>query len=105
MRRKLKRSGVYYFALTPSRVKERQALLDALPPDDHIRTLRWAFEEYAANDESRRQTIRYYIAVLRMSAGRRDEAAEELRALGKELKGSSSSLGNAVQRALERLVN
>jgi hypothetical protein len=84
-------------------VKERQALLDALPPDDHIRTLGWAFDEYAANDESRRQTIRYYTALLRISAGRRDEAAEELRSIKKELKGSSGPLGNAVERTLERL--
>ena len=95
--------GPYYFALAASRVKDRQALLDALPPDDHIRTLGWAFDEYAANDQSRRQTIRYYIALLRMSAGRRDEAAEELRSIKKELKGSSGPLGNAVERTLERL--
>src|SRR6185312_8283008 len=77
--------GPYYFALPIAREKDRQVLLAALPPDDHISTLRWAFEEYAANDEFRRRLIRYYVALLHASAGRVDQAADDLRTLDKEL--------------------
>lgn len=93
----------YYFSLPPSRNEDRQALIDALPADDHISTLGWAFEEYAAKDESRLRTIRYYVALLHANSGRRDLAANELRALNKELATSSGSLRDAVQAALRRL--
>ena len=93
--------GPYYFATT--REKERQALLGALPPDDHIATLDWAFEEYAANDESRRLTIRYYVALLHARAGRAEQAVSEMRALNSELAQSPGSLRQAVQKALDEL--
>jgi hypothetical protein len=79
-------------------------LLDALPPEDHIRTLAWAFDEFAANDESRRRTIRYYAALLHASAGRADQAIEELRKLDQEMaKDSGNVLRDAVQAALKQL--
>jgi Flp pilus assembly protein TadD len=95
----------YYFALSPSRDQERRSLLNAIPPGDHIRTLEWAFADYAAKDDSRRQTIRYYVALLDAEAGRTGEALAGLRALDKELAGSSGSLRDAVQAALKRLRN
>ena len=95
--------GPYYFATLSGREKDRQALLSALPPDDHIGTLGWAFNEYAGNDESRRRTIRYYAALLHAGAGRRDQAMDELRKLDQELSKDSGSLRDAVQSALERL--
>ena len=95
--------GPYYFSTPPSHEKDRQLLLDAVPPDDHISTLGWAFDEYAAKDEFRQQTIRYYTALLNAQAGRLDQAAEQLRALDKELAQSSGSLRRAVQASLERL--
>ena len=93
----------YYFALPTARERVRQALIAALPPDDHIGTLGWAFEEYAAKDESRRQTIRYYVALLHASAGRADQATEALRTLEKELAGDAGSLPEAVRTTLKRL--
>jgi hypothetical protein len=93
----------YYFAAANGRDKERQALVEALPPEDHISTLAWAFDEYAGNDESRRRTIRYYVALLHASAGRVDEAVSEMTALDKDLAGSSGSLSAAVRSALKRL--
>jgi hypothetical protein len=93
----------YYFAMTGSRDRERQRLLAAVPPDDHLSTLGWAFEEYAANEESRRQIIRYYAALLHASAGRADRAADELRTLDTELADRQGSLRDAVQAALESL--
>jgi TIR domain len=93
----------YYFAMSPSRDSERQLLLDALPPDDHITMLRWAFDEYAAKDDSRRKTIRYYVALLDASAGRAGQAIGDLRALNKELAESPGSLRDAVQAALKQL--
>ena len=66
----------YYFALPPSHDKDRDVLLGALPPDDYMNTLAWAFDEYAANDESRRMTMGYYGALLLERAGRIDEATD-----------------------------
>jgi hypothetical protein len=93
----------YYFALSPSRDADRQMLLGALPPDDHIKTLAWAFDDHFAGDESRRQTLRYYVALLHERAGRLAEAREQLAALGQELAGRPGSLQAAVQAALRRL--
>ena len=93
----------YYFALSPSRDPERQTLIGALPPDDHIKTLAWAFDDYAAADESRRQTVRYYVALLHERAGRLADAREQLAALDKELTGRPGTLQDAVQSALRRL--
>ena len=97
--------GPYYFATPPTREQDRQVLLDALPPDDHISTLGWSFEEYAAKDEFRRRTIRYYVALLQEKAGRTDQAVTELRALNDELAaaGLTGSLRQAVAATLKRL--
>jgi hypothetical protein len=95
--------GPYYFALPPSHDKDRDVLLGALPPDDYMNTLAWAFDEYAANDESRRMTMRFYGALLLERAGRIDEATDRLKALEKELAGSPGSLRDAVQASLRRL--
>jgi hypothetical protein len=93
----------YYSALPSSRDQERQKLLAALVPDDHISTLAWAFDDYAAGDESRRQMMRYYVAVLHERAQRPAEAREQLAALEKELTGRPGTLQDAVQSALRRL--
>ena len=93
----------YYFSMSANRNKERQSLLDALPPDDHISLLRWAFEDYAAKDDSREKTIRYYVALLDANAGRQGQAVGSLRALNKELADSPGSLRDAVQAALKQL--
>jgi hypothetical protein len=93
----------YYFAMPAGRGKDRQVLLDALPADDHIATLAWAFDEYAAKDESRRRTIRYYVALLHASAGRVGQAAADLRTLNKDLTEAPGSLQDAVRAALTRL--
>ncbi len=93
----------YYFATLSGRDEQRRMLLAALPPDDHISTLRWAFKEYAANDESRQRTIRYYVALLDASAGRTTEAIEELRHLNREVADSAGSFRDAVRAALRQL--
>ena len=97
--------GPYYFATPVSREREREALLDALTPDDHISTLHWAFDEYAAKEESRLRTIRYYTALLDAKAGRTNEAMTDLQALNKEMAqdGASGSLHQAVLATLKQL--
>lgn len=95
--------GVYYFAVPATREKDRQVLLDALPPDDHINTLDWAFDEYAGQEESRRRLLRYYTALLHARAGRMTQAADELRKLERETIEAPGSLRDAVQAALKRL--
>ena len=93
----------YYHALGPDRETDRRLLLEALPVDDHIRTLEWAFEEYAAGDESRTLTIRYYVALLHQQGGRTAEALERLTGLAKELAAHPGLLQDAVQASLRRL--
>ena len=93
----------YYFATLSGRDEQRQLLLGALPPDDHITTMRWAFKEYAATDESRQRTIRYYVALLDASAGRTMDAIQELRHLNKEVANNDGSFRDAVRAALKQL--
>jgi tetratricopeptide (TPR) repeat protein len=95
----------YYYAMGSDRAQYRDTLLDAVPPDEYLSTLAWAFEEYAAKDEARLQTIRLYVALLHAKQGRVDQAVDELRALDKELgdSGSEGVLRSAVQESIERL--
>jgi len=95
--------GPYYFAT--SRERERESLLDAIAPDDHISTLHWAFDDYAAKDEFRLRTIRYYTALLNAKAGRTKEAMTEMQALNKEMgdDGANGSLRQAVQATIKQL--
>jgi hypothetical protein len=97
--------GPYYFATPVSRERERDALLAAVSPDDHISTLHWAFDEYAAKEEFRLRTIRYYTALLNARAGRTSEAMTELQALNKEMDkdGATGSLRQAVVATLKQL--
>ena len=95
--------GSYYFALANVRDTYRDTLLDAVPPDDYISTLNWAFEEYIARDDARQKTMRYYIALLKAKGGRAEEAMGELKALDQELRDSPGTLRDAVQSAIKRL--
>ena len=83
--------------------KRRQALLAAVPADDHIATVGWALEDYVARSgESARWTIRFIVALLHEKAGRTDRAAAELRALNEQLP-KSSTMRQSVEAALARL--
>ena len=97
--------GPYYFSTPVSREQERESLLSAVAPDDHISTLHWALDEYAAKDESRLWTIRYYTALLNAKAGRSSEAMTELQALNKEMgqNGATGSLRQAIVATLKQL--
>jgi tetratricopeptide (TPR) repeat protein len=94
--------GIYYFALPTSRDAMRPQVLRAVSPDDHLATLRWAFDEFTAGDASRRQTIRYYAALLDLEAGRPAKARQDLTTLRIELASSPGRLLDAVQAALAR---
>ena len=95
----------YYYAMGTDRAQYRDTLLDAVPPDEYLSTLAWAFEEYARKDEPRLQTIRLYVALLHSKQGRVDQALGELQSLDKELgdSGSEGVLRSAVQESIERL--
>jgi hypothetical protein len=95
--------SVYDRATPVSREKDRQALLEALPPDDHISMLGWAFDEYASGNDFRRRVIRYYVALLQAKAGRVEQALGDLQTLEMELAKNRGSLHDAVRAALERL--
>lgn len=95
--------GIYYFALPESRDAMRLQLLRAVSPDEHIATLRWAFDDFVSDDESRGQTIRLYAALLDAEAGRRSKARQDLTALRGQLASSPGSLLDAVSAALKKL--
>ena len=92
--------GPYFFAMLSGHDAQRQALLGALPPDAHIKTLEWAFRDLVASDPSRQKTIDYYVALLHAEAGRRDQARQALQQLDTQLASSPGSLRDAVRRAL-----
>lgn len=95
--------GIYYFALPAQRDAMRLQLLRAVSADDHLATLRWAFDEFTAGDPARRQTLRYYTALLDAEAGRVGRARDELTGLRAELAGLRGSLLDAVEAALKRM--
>jgi hypothetical protein len=94
--------GIYYFALPEHRNAMRVQLLRAVSPDDHLATLRWAFDEFTAGDPARRQAVRYYAALLDAEAGRLSNARRDLAALRAELASSPGSLLDAVSAALKK---
>jgi hypothetical protein len=93
----------YYFALREGRQAVRLQLVRAVPPDDHIATLRWAFEDFFPVDDSRRLTMRFYEALLDAEAGRGRQAVKKLQMLRRELAGGSGDLADAVMAALKRI--
>lgn len=95
--------SIYYLALSDSGALTSAALLAVLPPTEHLLTLRWAFDAYARNEESRLFQMRYYTARLRAEAGNVAIAREALQALRTDLDGSPGSLRDAVDRSLEAL--
>ena len=93
----------YYFALSPAQGSKRDLLLGAVAPDEHISTLRWAFDAGASQEESRRRAVRFYVALLHAKAGRQQQAREDLRALDAELARTPGTLQDAVQASLGQL--
>jgi tetratricopeptide (TPR) repeat protein len=91
----------FFFVLDEE--ERRQQLLRALPPDDYIATLHWAFDDFFPADDSRRMTLRYYIALLDAEAGRRSKARTDLTSLRTELASSPGTLLDAVEAALTKL--
>jgi len=45
--------------------RRRQLLLDILPHDDHIATVRWVFADPAGDDASLRQTVSFVEGLLK----------------------------------------
>ena len=95
--------SIYYFALSDSGALTSAALLAALPPTEHLLTLRWAFDEYARGERSRLLQMRYYTARLRAEAGNVMAAREALQGLRADLDSSPGSLRDAVDKALAAL--
>ncbi len=93
----------YFFALPKGRMAARNALLESLPPDDHIQTIEWALADYVAGDDGRRRTIRFYIALLHARAARAAQARADLQALRLELTPHPGSLRDAVDAALQQM--
>ena len=91
----------YFVALNAQRETYRARLLSALPPDEYIALLPWAFEDHVRDNPARQQTLRYYLALLHAKAGRPDQATAELSALEHELSKSPGSLLDAVRSGLK----
>jgi type II secretory pathway pseudopilin PulG len=93
--------AVYFFAVSDEPLT--RALLTVVPPAEHLRTLGWALDEYSREDESRTLRLRYYTARLQAAAGDPAAARRGLQTLQAELRASSGSLRDAVDRALKGL--
>ena len=92
----------FFFVLDED--ERRQQLLRALTPDDYIATLHWAFDDFFPADDSRRMTLRYYIALLDARGGPASPRLARIsRRCATELASSPGSLLDAVQAALKRL--
>ena len=93
-----------YFTLSQrGRENRRDQLLQALPPDDHLALLAWAFGEDAAKAPAQHRLIRLYESLLHAEADRTQEAIDGLVQLRDELAGSPGSLQDAVMAALRAL--
>jgi hypothetical protein len=92
----------YYFLLGRP-AQQREPLLAALQPDDHLATMAWVFGEYNKNDASRRRLLSYYEALLHARAGRTEDAIERLTMLRDSLVDSPGSLQDAVTASLRAL--
>ncbi len=93
-----------YFRLSQrGREKQRDQLLQAMPPDDHLALLAWAFGEGAAKAPAQHRLIRLYESLLHAEADRTQQAISGLVQLRDELAGSPGSLQDAVMAALRAL--
>ena len=97
--------GPYYFATPASREREREALLDALPPDDHINTLPGRLMSTPRRKSSASARSATTWRCCNAKAGRTNEAMTDLQALRRKLPrtGRSGSLRQAVLATLKQL--
>jgi hypothetical protein len=93
--------GTYYQFSLGGRAERRAELLQALPPDDHLALLSWAFG--ATTTAGEQPLIRFYEALLHAEAGRTQEAINGLLTLRDELAGSPGSLQDSVTASLRAL--
>ncbi len=93
--------GVYYFALTHG--SEMKQLVQIIPPDEHLTTLHWLFDEDFVHEEGKRQTLLYYVGLLQEASGRPTEARQTLKTLSQALAGQAGTLAELTQTALKRL--
>jgi hypothetical protein len=93
--------GVYYFALTHG--PKMKQLVQIIPPDEHLATLYWLFDEDFVHEEGKRQTLLYYVGLLQEASGRPTEARQTLKTLSQALAGQAGTLAELTQTALKRL--
>jgi hypothetical protein len=95
--------NTYYQQSFAGREVMRDRLLEALPPDDHLATLAWAFGDVVAKAPEQGPLIKLYESLLHAEAGRTQQAIDGLVQLRKELTDSPGSLLDAVTSSLRAL--
>ena len=90
--------ATYYQLSSTGRAERRDQLLKALPPDDHLAVLAWAFRDTSAAGEQ--PLIRFYESLLHAEAGRTPQAVSGLQELRAQLANSPGPLLDAVTASL-----
>ena len=93
--------ATYYQLSSSGREDRRDQLLKALPPDDHLAVLAWAFRDTITAGEQ--PLIRFYESLLHAEAGRAPQAVSGLQQLRAQLANSPGSLLEAVTASLRAL--
>jgi hypothetical protein len=92
--------SVYYLFLRDAEEYKIENLLRVLPPDEHLATFQWLFENGSAFDESRKM---YYVGLLYEACGRHPEALQTFESLSARLAGEYGMLPSLARAALKRL--
>jgi hypothetical protein len=79
-----------------------QRILSVVPPEEHLRTFHWLFDQ-AGFHESKEAMRICYVGLLLEAAGHRQQALETFRGLWKKIEGSQGITHDRVQSGIRRL--
>jgi tetratricopeptide (TPR) repeat protein len=91
---------VYYLFLRDSGEYKTAELLCVIPPEEHLATFQWLFENAPNAAEGQRM---YYLGLLYEACGKRAEALQTFKSLSVRLAGNEGMLPSRAQAALARL--
>jgi tetratricopeptide (TPR) repeat protein len=92
--------SVYYWFLRDSGEYKTEKLLGVLPPEEHLATFQWLFENTHPYEEGQKM---YYTGLLHEACGRRAEALQTFKSLSASLAGEFGTLPTLARAAVERL--
>jgi tetratricopeptide (TPR) repeat protein len=92
--------SVYYWFLRDSGQYKTEKLLRVLPPEEHLATFQWLFENTHPYEEGQKM---YYTGLLHEACGRRAEALQTFKSLSASLAGEDGTLPSLARTAVKRL--